>query len=580
MNASLTASQEIYDSKFLAPGTEVDPDTLRITDLVGHSEAVDEWATLETVHQVFRNSDLRFVAVQRNGRVVGLCGRGQVTPILGTRFGFALYSQTAVSQYLLPNPMIVNEHESIYAVVNRALKREGEEFYDDIAVVDDAGRLKGLVEVARMAALQTEWVQQHARSLTATNRSLQAEIAERRQAEAVAQTAREAAEHAAQAKSDFLATMSHELRTPLNAMLGFADLLQSGRMEAEEASWCRQITSSGHLLLRLINDVLDIAKIEAGRLTISPHCVCLREVLETIFGQHQARADEKHLRFVFTVEPDVPVRVKIDALRLSQIVGNLLGNAIKFTAAGSVHLELAARSPAANHATLEIRVRDTGIGIHADHQDRIFDKFAQADSSTTRNYGGTGLGLSISRQLAELMGGEITLSSRCGEGSCFTLLLPVEVERGAPDSLVSVPKIAATLVDQSVTTPGRPPCEVLLVEDIEANQVLATLILNKLGCTVTLAQNGHEAVTLAQQRDFACILMDCQMPQMDGYAATRCIRAEALTRARRHIPIIAMTANAMAGDRELCIAAGMDDYVSKPFGVKDLIRVLDTWSRA
>jgi signal transduction histidine kinase/CheY-like chemotaxis protein len=590
-------SDEMHAPRHVSTGVSINHEPLNISDLISHHTSVDELATLETVQPVFKHSDLRFVAVERAGRVIGLCGLSHLTLMLGSRFGFALFGQTPVNQYLLPNPMIVSEKEPIQAVVNQALKRDGEAFYEDIAVVDEAGRLRGLVPVSRMAALQTEWLQQHARSLGATNQSLQVEIAERRQAEAVAQFARQAAERAAQAKSDFLATMSHELRTPLNAMLGFTELLQNGNLGEEESRWCTQITSSGRLLLGLISDVLDIAKIEAGRLDIVSKSVSIQEVLQTVFGHHQARANEKNLAYSFTVGSGVPKRVKVDVLRLSQIVGNLLGNAIKFTATGEVRMELAATAQTPNQTTLVLHIRDTGIGVRTEHQDRIFEKFAQADSSTTRNYGGTGLGLSISRHLAELMGGQLSLTSRYGEGSCFTLTLPVEVEVElaatanvestpavkreslSPPHLVA-PKPAPPSANPAEATTERPPCDVLLVEDIEANQVLATLMLTKLGCTVTLAQNGLEAITLVQDREFTFILMDCQMPEMDGYTATRRIRETDLQSNRRRIPIIAMTANAMAGDRELCLEAGMDDYFSKPFGFADLTRVLAAWGRA
>jgi CheY-like chemotaxis protein len=321
--------------------------------------------------------------------------------------------------------------------------------------------------------------------------------------------------------------------------------------------------------------VLDLAKMEAGRMQITPVSVDPRETLQIVFAQHQASAAKKRLEFTFNVEPDAPTRVKIDSLRLSQITGNLLSNALKFTAKGAVTMELAYSREGESRARLILHVRDTGIGLKEDQLGRIFDKFTQADSSITRNFGGTGLGLAISRQLAELMGGTLEVSSRVNEGTCFTLCVPVEVMQWGQPKLVDVPVVRPIAPTKNpLQSPTR---KVLLAEDIVTNQELMIVILSRMNCEVKLAKNGFDAVALAKKHAFSCILMDCQMPVMDGYEATQRIRANELAQGRERTPIIALTANAMSGAVELCIAAGMDDYISKPFNSVEFWRVFDSW---
>jgi len=356
---------------------------------------------------------------------------------------------------------------------------------------------------------------------------------------------------ASQAKSEFLANISHELRTPMNGILGMLNMVMVTKLDAEQKDQLDTAQRCAYSLLAVLNDVLDISKIEAGRMAIESIPFDLRTLLEDCVKTLLPVGAAKHVSVFADIAHDVPRRVIGDSLRLRQILTNLLSNAVKFTEKGSVTLRVIRLSgPPDGPVSIELSVTDTGIGIPEDKLDVIFEKFTQADSSISRRFGGTGLGLAITRSLVEMQQGTIGVQSRIGSGSTFTVVLAYTlVDEHAPVH------DAANIGNKAVT--GR----ILIVEDNEVNQKLVSAVLQKNGHTVAIANNGLEALEALRREDFRMILMDIQMPVLDGLEATRVIR----TKPRwETIPIVAMTAGAMEGDQRSCLAAGMNGYISKP----------------
>ena len=394
------------------------------------------------------------------------------------------------------------------------------------------------------------------------------------------EAARCAAEQASQAKSQFLANMSHEIRTPMNGVLGMLELLRSSSLDAAQRRFAETADASARSLLGIINDILDFSKIEAGKLDLERIAFDPALAVGEAVALFEARAEARGLRLDVVVAEGVPPAVLGDPLRLRQIVTNLVGNAIKFTAAGGVSVRVAASIGKTTTEGITITVADTGIGMNPQVQERLFKPFAQADGSTTRQFGGTGLGLAIARELVQLMDGEIRLQSSPGKGSEFRVSLALP-HTGAPE---------ARILTRQITGPLAPVrsfagCTVVLAEDNPVNREVAQALLARFGVTVLVATNGAEAVERVARQSCDLVLMDCQMPEVDGFEATRAIRRkEATVNAGpasagmvRRLPIIALTANAMKGDRERCVAAGMDDYLAKPFSAGQLGDLLEKW---
>lgn len=453
-------------------------------------------------------------------------------------------------------------------------------------------------------------------------------LTERLRMEEELRQAKETAEAANRVKSEFLATVSHELRTPLNGVLGMVDLLLGTSLTPDQQEYTEIARHSAADLLNLVNDLLDFSQLEAGKLKLTHSDFYLRDLIRQTLTLFTVEADKKKLALRCELAPDLPAFVRGDFRHLQQVLVNLIGNAVKFTDRGEIVLKVQSAKYQApsqpltsltlnlepetlNQVVLRFSVQDTGIGIPENRQDRLFQVFSQVDGSSTRKYGGTGLGLALSKQLVECMGGSIGVESKAGQGSLFWFTIPLErpalqppleAEQAIPcEAPVPNKKEEQPIPITEPSSSGR-SVRLLLVEDNLINQKLAVRLLKKLGYEVDVASNGYEALAALNDHTYAAIVMDCQMPEMDGFEATREIRrreaqlpvfsnrspTEPIPTTTReltgswqpapvHIPIIALTANAVQGDRERCLEAGMDDYLTKPINPTELKKALEKW---
>ena len=473
--------------------------------------------------------------------------------------------------------------------------------FDNIEVLQLANSLTEKWRLYQQAKCRLEdlekMVQERTRALEATNSELAAANQQLQLATEQAQRLAAAALVANKAKSEFLANMSHEIRTPMNGVLGMINLLLDTTLTAAQREFALTVKTSAAALLSIINDILDFSKIEAGKMTFEKVDFDLREMVEDSLKPLAKRAQDKGLELAYRISPDVRTPLLGDPSRLRQVLLNLLSNAVKFTEKGGVFLEISQLNETNEEVELRCAVRDTGIGIAEHAQEKLFQSFTQADASTTRKYGGTGLGLAICRKLVELMGGSIGVSSSPGAGSTFWFTVRLTKPVNEPATVMGDPHAGSaagraswlsgadrleacpTAVSLAGVKPPPPAASravsILLVEDNPVNRLVAALQLKKLGYHVDAVNNGAEAIEAWHRGAHQIILMDCQMPEMDGYEASRKIRELEAANNRAAVQIVAMTANAMQGDRELCLAAGMNDYVSKPIDEKKLISALE-----
>ena len=397
------------------------------------------------------------------------------------------------------------------------------------------------------------------------NKELTDEIEYVKRMEKELKLAKDKAEEMSQAKGEFLANMSHEIRTPMNGVIGTLQLLADTKLESTQQDYVNTAHKSAHSLLTILNDILDLSKIEAGKLNIELIPVNLREIIDELTTLHTMTAEEKCIQLNTEIDDQLPKFLTGDPTRIRQILANLVSNALKFTEKGHVLLRAKVVSIDDKQADVRFEVEDTGVGIEEDVKDKLFNEFTQADGSTTRKYGGTGLGLAIVKQLVEMMHGEFGVDSEPGEGSTFWFRLPREI---------SAEQTAQQPHEPEPELNGKLSGHVLLVEDNPINQMVAQKMLEKIGLESTLAGDGQQALTMLEQETFDAVLMDCQMPVMDGFEAAQHIREQ---QALDKLPVIAMTANVMEGDREKCISAGMNDYIGKPVVEADLKKTLARW---
>ena len=566
--ARMTAAQVDGDlhRTLVSPSQEGSPDHLRAL------------VPLERMHRATTDVVSIYTGIRRNGRIFW---------ILDSTYGYRPAGDTdppdpIMTEYTIYDRELVRAFTEHIAIADiEPVPEPAHTFLSAFApIYDRKGEFVGIVGVdmvldsvdARMAVIRSAFaaalvavllLSVLAGAVALRIRQFAAQIVHKmREARAEAEVSAATAQAATRAKGAFLATMSHEIRTPMNGMLGVAELLRGMSPDPKQKKLLDILSSSGASLLRIINDILDVSKIEAERLELRPKPFEMAALLEEIEHLLGAQARAKGVAFLIDADPKLPAAVNGDRQRLSQVLLNLGTNAVKFTDSGEVRLNVRVFHSAAGQVRIEFALRDTGIGIPEDALARLFTPFTQVSDSRRHRGGGTGLGLVISQKLVSLMGGVIAVVSKPGHGSSFSFTIDLPVAEVASQSTTTV-----TVRLESLS--------VLVAEDNQVNQTIIDAMLRQLGHRVTIAANGREALDALAREDFDLVLMDCNMPVMDGLEATRLLRAGTAGTRDTSLPVVALTANAMDGDRELCLAAGMDDFLPKPVTLAALRKAID-----
>ena len=528
-----------------------------LPDLVNHSCSIQASESLRSTFSQFNNSPHDFMAVLDGSRLLGICSRREIGMILGSGYGRELFGNSSVREHLEPNCLTIMDGSPMVEVLSTVFSVDDSRYFNDIVLTDRAGRYLGLISVLTMIRLQN-------RLLLELNLELKDSLRE-------LEDARQAAESANKAKSEFLSNMSHEIRTPMNAVLGLAQLLEKEQLAPDQRDMVRHIRTAGHSLMGIINDILDFSKIEAGKLRIELRPFTLPALLNQLDGVMGSAARGKGLGLRIDPPAGLTSALLGDDLRLGQILINLVGNAVKFTEHGEVRVVIVPVELTETTTRLRFEVHDTGVGIAPEVMATLFKPFTQADDSITRRFGGTGLGLSICKRLVELMEGIIDLESREGGGSTFWFEVPFHLTTA----------VGMDFITGSVETVAGGPRlvgrRVLVVDDSDINRIIVARALALEGAQTVTANNGQQALHLlrAQPGEFDILLMDVQMPVMDGLTATRALRGDPCL---CELPVIAFTAGVFQDERQRALDAGVNDFLAKPVDLEEMVAVLLRWS--